>query len=50
MFIGRDPDPNAVDEGRIIGVRIEVFNRRTFFGLVLSCAEVEVTLTSLNSP
>ncbi|MCJ1437261.1 hypothetical protein MMC27_006647 [Xylographa pallens] len=29
MFEGRDPDPNAVDEGRIVGVRIEVFNRRT---------------------
>ncbi|MCJ1285393.1 hypothetical protein MMC26_004733 [Xylographa opegraphella] len=29
MFEGRDPDPNAVVEGRIVGVRIEVFNRRT---------------------
>ncbi|MCJ1397601.1 hypothetical protein MMC11_000796 [Xylographa trunciseda] len=28
MFEGRNPDPNAVDEGRIVGVRIEVFNRR----------------------
>ncbi|MCJ1420765.1 hypothetical protein MMC32_007124 [Xylographa parallela] len=29
MFESHDPDPNAVDEGRIVGVRIEVFNRRT---------------------
>ena len=42
MFEGRDPDPNAVDEGRIVGVRIEVFNRRacltfpdSFFSSVL---------------
>ncbi|MCJ1396249.1 hypothetical protein MMC18_009138 [Xylographa bjoerkii] len=28
MFEGRDPDPNAVDDGRIVGVRIEIFNRR----------------------
>ncbi|MCJ1381971.1 hypothetical protein MMC17_005083 [Xylographa soralifera] len=29
MFEARDPDPNAVDEGWIVGVRIEVFNRRS---------------------
>ena len=28
LFESRDPDPNAVDNGRIIGVRIEAFDRR----------------------
>ncbi|MCJ1245595.1 hypothetical protein MMC30_002799 [Trapelia coarctata] len=29
MFESRDPDPNAVDGGRITGVRIEVYNQHT---------------------
>ena len=28
LFEAQDPDPNAVDEARIIGVRIEVFDQR----------------------
>jgi central kinetochore subunit Mal2/MCM21 len=27
-FEARDPDPNAVDNGRIIGIRFEVFDQR----------------------
>ncbi|MCJ1473489.1 hypothetical protein MMC13_002140 [Lambiella insularis] len=29
MFEARDPDPTAVDEGRISGIRIEVFDQRS---------------------
>lgn len=28
MFETRDPDPNAVNGGRIIGIRIELYNQR----------------------
>ena len=30
MFESSDPDPSAVDDGRILGIRIEAFSQRLY--------------------